>query len=145
MLRMSLFKFWVARNCGWDWVPSEGSSRGLISIWNDEKQQGISAMKSPRVLPIKFQNRSDDILWASANVYGPNMEGERSPFWAHLSSLLLNWAIPRCLGGNFNLIRFPHEKKIGRYVSRSMARISNFIVDNKLVDLPRGEEVCLDE
>eukprot|EP00268_Persea_americana_P023148 TRINITY_DN2282_c1_g2_i1.p1 TRINITY_DN2282_c1_g2~~TRINITY_DN2282_c1_g2_i1.p1 ORF type:complete len:187 (+),score=25.94 TRINITY_DN2282_c1_g2_i1:3182-3742(+) len=140
-----IFEVSVARNCGLDWVPSEGSSGGLISIWNNENPQGISAMKTPRVLAIKFQNRLDDILRASANVYGPNVDGERSPFWAHLSSLLLHWAIPWCLGGDFDLIRFPHEKKIGRYVSRSMARFSNFIVDNKLIDLPPGEEVCLDE
>lgn len=34
------------------------------------------------------------------------------------------------------MIRFPHEKKRGRYVSQSMARFSDFIVDNELIDLP---------
>lgn len=51
-----IFYVWGARNCGWDWVPSEGTSGGLISIWNEDKLLGISAIKSPRVLAIKFKN-----------------------------------------------------------------------------------------
>lgn len=27
---------WGWQNCGWEWVPSEGTSGGLITIWNEE-------------------------------------------------------------------------------------------------------------
>ena len=39
-----IFDVWGARNCGWAWVPTERTSGGLISIWNEDKLQGIIAM-----------------------------------------------------------------------------------------------------
>lgn len=37
---------WGSQSCGWDWVPSEGASGGLISIWDDRVICGEEVIKS---------------------------------------------------------------------------------------------------
>lgn len=41
-----------------------------------------------------------------------------------------------CIGNDGIMIRYPNEKKRGRYVSCSMATFSEFINDHELVDPP---------
>lgn len=62
---------------------------------------------------IKFSNRKEDFSWVSANVYGPNNDSAREDFWGSVSAMLSQWEVQRCIGGDFNIIRFPHEKKGG--------------------------------
>lgn len=35
-----------SRSCGWDWVLSDGASRGVILIWDDKVLFGEEAVKS---------------------------------------------------------------------------------------------------
>lgn len=46
------------------------------------------------------------------------------------------WAVTWCSGGDFNVIRYPHEKKGGRRITPSMEKFSDFINGNELIDLP---------
>lgn len=71
-----------------------------------------------------------------AIVYDPNKDKDRNPFLDSLSGLMTQWSIPWSTGGDFNLIRFPREKKRGRYITSSMTSFSNFINDHELVNLP---------
>lgn len=56
----------------------------------------------------------------SCNVYGPNEDLDIRDFWALLSSACLLWVALCCIGGDFNVMQFPHEKKRGRRLTRSM-------------------------
>lgn len=53
-LESIVFDVWGSRRCSWEWVPSEGASGILISIWNDESLRREEDFSSPRVLAIKF-------------------------------------------------------------------------------------------
>lgn len=44
-------------------------------------------------------------------------------------------AVSWCIGGDFNVIQFPHEKG-GRRITHSMEKHSKFINKNELIDLP---------
>lgn len=92
-------------------------------------------LKSQRILAVKLRNFRDDFVWVMANVYGPIEDRERESFSNALSGVSAQWSVLCCYGGDFNIIRYPHEKKRGRYISSSMARFSEFINDHELVDL----------
>lgn len=65
-----VFDVWGSRTCSWEWVPLEGASRGLISIWNEEILNSVDVFSSPRVLATKFKSVADNFKCAVANIYG---------------------------------------------------------------------------
>lgn len=50
------------------------------------------------------------MVCAMANIYGPNEDSDRRVFWDFLSSVHLMWDVPWCFGGDFNIVRYSHEK-----------------------------------
>jgi hypothetical protein len=51
----------------------------------------------------------DHFTWAFAGVYDPNSHRDRGLIWDELAGLLSWWDLPWCIGGNFNVTRFPSE------------------------------------
>lgn len=78
---------------------------------------------------VKFISLSNSFVWAAGNVYGSHDESFRRDFLDGLADLKLQWQMPWCLGGDFNMIRFSHEKRGGARLCRSMELFSNFIND----------------
>ena len=107
-------------NCAWNWVPSTGASGGLISIWNEDVLLVEDVFLAKRVQAIKLRGVSDGFVWAIANVYGPNVLSDRSEFLEELSNIISLWPVPWVFGGDFNMIRYPYEKKGGSSISHSM-------------------------
>lgn len=46
------------------------------------------------------------------------------------------WDVPSCFEGDFNVVRFPHEKRAERVASNILERFSDFINANEFIDLP---------
>lgn len=127
---------WGSQSCGWEWVSSEWESGGLITIWNNNLLKVEDINRSQRVLAIKFRNIKEDFLWAAANVYGPYEDSQRDGFWLLLTSIISQWALPWSVGGDFNVVRFPHVKRDGRSITRSMESFSECINENELLGMP---------
>ncbi|RVW98026.1 hypothetical protein CK203_029119 [Vitis vinifera] len=67
-------------------------------------------------------------------VYNPVLAKERDDFWNELGAIRRLWHNPWCVGGDFNVVRFPKEM---RNCQRSpMRRFSQFIKEMCLKDLP---------
>jgi hypothetical protein len=79
---------------------------------------------------------SDDFKWAFAGVYGPNVDNDRSVLWNELNGLMERWAVPWCIGGDFNATRFPSERLGNLRYAPSMEEFSRFIFDHGLTDIP---------
>lgn len=122
--------------CAWDWVPSVGASRGLISILKEEFLLVEDFMQAQRALAIRFCGSNGGFQWVVANVYGPNVEAERPDILDLFANLKSQWQAPWVFGGDFNMVRFIHEKKGGSSITRTMNLFSDFISVNDLVDLP---------
>ena len=89
------------------------------------------------MLAIKFLSVVDNFRWAIAIVYGPNEDSSRGQFWDDISSAHLLCLVPLCVGGDFNMVRSPQEKRgAASFLSRSMARFSDFIESNEFIDFP---------
>lgn len=70
------------------------------------------------------------------NVYGPNVDRERDMFWTELEGTKFWAAANWCVGGDFNAIRFPSEKKGGRGYTSTMEAFFSCIENCELIDLP---------
>lgn len=51
------------------------------------------------------------VTWVATSVYGPHSANDKVEFWAELNQVASLWNHPWVLGGHFNVIRFPNEKK----------------------------------
>lgn len=74
--------------------------------------------------------------WAFIGVYGPNINSEIRILWEEFLGLLTWWDLPSCLGGDFNVTRFPSEKSGGSHITTSMKEFSNFISKHAHTDFP---------
>lgn len=61
--------------------------------------------------------------------------------WDELSGLGTWWGIPWCVGGDFNVIRFPSERSGAEHFTPGMIDFSDFIFSLGLMDIPlEGEK-----
>lgn len=61
---------------------------GLVTIWDNKVIREEEVVKSQRILVIKVRSLGDDFPSAIANVYSPNVDGDRAPFSLHLRHLI---------------------------------------------------------
>ena len=57
-------------------------------------------------------------------------------FWEELSGVCSWWDMPWCVGGDFNVVRFPSERSGSVYFTIAMHQFSAFISEQSHVDLP---------
>ena len=69
-------------------------------------------------------------------VYDHVMVTSKESFWAELGSIRGLWSVPWCVGGDFNMVRFPCERRRGGRVSLSVRHFSEVIEDLELRDIP---------
>ncbi|RVW50375.1 hypothetical protein CK203_086395 [Vitis vinifera] len=105
-----------------------GSSTGWWSWWGWEE----------RVFSILcwFKNCVDGVVWVFTGVYGLVCSGDREEFWEELGSVKGLWSDPWCVGGDFNLVRFPEERSRGGGLTATMRRFSEVLEDLELRDYP---------
>ena len=77
-----------------------------------------------------------NLKWAFTGVYGPNLNKKRRNMWEELTGLISWWDLLWCLGGDFNIIRFPSERLGAASYTRAMCRFSDFISFHGLMDIP---------
>jgi hypothetical protein len=68
------------------------------------------------------------------SVYGPNSDRDRRLLWDELAGLLSWRNLPWCIGGNFNVIRFPRERSGEAHLCPAMVEFSDFNFDQGLMD-----------
>ena len=61
---------------------------------------------------------------------------ERKILWEELAGLMSVWEVPWCIGGDFNIVRFPSERSSDLNYSAAMMEFSDFISEQGLVDIP---------
>ena len=70
----------------------------------------------------RFNNVEDGFRWNFSGVYGSTLRRYREFFWEELGAIRGLWNDPWCIGGDFNMIKFPNERRRGGRMSSSMRR-----------------------
>jgi hypothetical protein len=105
-------------------------------MWDRRVVEKVEAWEGSYSIACSFRSVSDDFKWAFAGVYGPNVDNDRLVLWNELSGLMERWAVPWCIGGDFNATRFPSERLGNLRYAPSMEEFSRFIFDHGLMDIP---------
>lgn len=74
-----------------------------------------------------FRSLEDNFLWASAGVCGPDLDSDGSFLWDELAGIQSYWNVLWCLGGDFNVLRFPNERFRDSRLHKAMTDFSDFI------------------
>lgn len=82
-----------------------------------------------------MEDLSNNSRWIITSVNGPNSIQRRVDFWKELDDIKSRWSGPWCVGGDWNVVRFPNEKLGGCRTTPDMQAFSGWINNNSLVDL----------
>ena len=74
-------------------------------------------------------------MWNFSGVYGPVLNGYKEDLWEELGAIRGLWEGPWCVVGDFNMIRFPFERKRRGRTSSSMRRFFDVIEELWLRDI----------
>ena len=127
---------WGCAQVDWCALGSHGASGGILLMWDRRVVEKMEAWEGSYSITCSFRSVSDDFKWAFAGVYGPNVDNDRSMLWDELSGLMERWVVPWCIGGDFNVTRFPSERFGNHRYAPSMEEFSRFIFDHGLMDIP---------
>ena len=134
--RAVIRSLWANRFADWAYQESEGASGGILIMWDRRVVEVLNCVKGQYSISCRFKNTQDQAEWAFSGVYGPNIDADRGLLWEELAGVNSWWGVPWCIGGDFNVIKFPSEKLgVGRHTG-AMQNFSEFIFELGLVDLP---------
>ena len=97
----------------------EGAAGGIIVLW-DKRVLEIIDMELGLFSISWFKNCVDGFHWMFTRVYGLVVDSSREFFWEELGYVRGLRNIPWCVGGDFNVVRFPCECRKGGRTSSSM-------------------------
>ena len=85
---------------------------------------------------VQWKGVEDGFIWACSGVYSPNDNNLRGGLLDELVGIQQYWNVPWCCFGDFNVVRFSSERRGGSRLTPAMEKISEFIEDLNLIDLP---------
>jgi hypothetical protein len=104
-------------------------------MWDKRVVEKIDVCMGEFTLVVSFRNVADHFVWTFAGVHGPNSGIDRRLLWDELAGIISWWNMPWCMGGDFNVTRFPNERSREGSMS-AMRDCSGFISDQGLMDFP---------
>ena len=94
-------------------------------LWDSRVVQLIGVEESSYNLSCRFKNCGDDFTWIFTRIYGPTKRELREELCEDLGAIRGCWEGHWCLGGDFNVLRFPGERN-----RRKMYRSYEKIISN---------------
>ena len=131
-----IFSLWGGHHVDWLYLGSVGASGGVLLMWDNRVVEKLEEAVGRFLVSCKFKNVVDQFVWAFTGVYGPNCDRDRGPLREELSGVCSWWDVPWCVGGDFNVVRFPSERSSSTSFTSAMHRFSAFISELSRIDLP---------
>ncbi|WKA08526.1 hypothetical protein VitviT2T_026242 [Vitis vinifera] len=126
----------VGRHIDWRAINSKGAAGGVLVFWDNRVVDLLEVEEGIFSVSCLFKNCMDGMRWVFTGVYGPVCRRDREVFWEELGSIKGLWRDPWCVGGDFNMIRYPEERSRGGELSASMKRFTEVVEDLELRDYP---------
>lgn len=87
---------------------------GILTLWNPQKLRILDDKASRNYLSVVNQPLGDKEVYLITNVYGPQKLEDKFRLLTSLEELReRHLGIPWILGGDFNMIKYLSEKKVG--------------------------------
>jgi exonuclease III len=127
---------WGNKYVGWEVLNAVHTAGGILLLWDKRVLELIDSKVGTFSVSCRWKGISDGFEWVGMGVYGPNREELRADFWDELMGVRQHWPYPWCVFGDFNVVRFPSERRGCNRVSSAMVAFFDFIKGLNLVDLP---------
>ncbi|XP_071729228.1 uncharacterized protein [Rutidosis leptorrhynchoides] len=109
--------------------------RWVSFLWNSDDFNFIQKEKIGKSGG-KMEGRDDDFV--IVNVYGPHDDTNNLKMWASLEKFVGEYDMAWLLGGDFNEVRDPLERKKFIFMERRASWFNDFINNSRLIDVPLG-------
>ena len=103
----------VGRHIDWRAINSRGAAGGVLVFWDIRVVELLEVEEGMFTVSCQFKNSVDGLRWVFTGVYGPVCRRDREVFWEEFRSIKGLWRDPWCVGGDFNMIRYPEERGVG--------------------------------
>jgi hypothetical protein len=127
---------WGNRFAGWEVLDAAHTAGGVLLLWDKRVVERIDSKVGMFSVSCHWKSLGDGFEWVGTGVYGPNRDDSRSELWAELVEVRNQWSQPWCIFGDFNVVRFPSERRGCVRVTPAMEEFSDFIDGYNLIDLP---------
>uniref|UniRef100_A0A2N9H3D8 Reverse transcriptase domain-containing protein n=1 Tax=Fagus sylvatica TaxID=28930 RepID=A0A2N9H3D8_FAGSY len=131
-----IHSIWGNRFAGWEVLNADNTAGGVLLLWDKRVVERIDSIVGRFSVSCQWKSLVDGFEWVGTGVYGPNRDDSRSELWAELSEIRHQWSQPWCIFGDFNVVRFPSERRGCVRVTPAMVEFSDFIEGSNLIDLP---------
>lgn len=120
----------------WEHLGASGAAGGILVMWDNRVFIKMGSVIGSYSVSCLLKWVDNDRLCVFSGVYGPCSDASRKVLWEELKLVRLRWNFPWCLGGDFNVIRFSHERSGSRGFSQAMTDFNELIDELELMDLP---------
>ena len=127
---------WGSQHVDWISLGSNGAAGGILLMWDIRVVEKVDKAAGYYSLSCKFRYITDQFEWIFSGVYGPNLDSERGLLREELAGLISWCDAPWCIGGDFNVVRFPREESCLSAFSYAMHDFSDFISEFGLMAIP---------
>jgi hypothetical protein len=131
-----IHSIWGNRFTGWEVLNADNTAGGVLLLWDKRVVDRVNSIVGRFSVSCHWKSLVDGFEWVGTGVYGPNRDDSRSELWAELSEIRHQWSQPWCIFGDFNVVRFPSERRGCVRVTPAMVEFSDFIEGSNLIDLP---------
>ncbi|XP_072081072.1 uncharacterized protein [Arachis hypogaea] len=137
--KFDVVRIWVSDSVGWEFVGSEGSSGGLVLMWDDMQFKMNNCYKGERWICVEGVLLKNEFNCAICLVYGAHTRTEKLAMWEELSFVAGLCQDPICYIGDFNEIIQVGERKGQDRLPASATEFKDWVQDMQLVDLPLND------
>ncbi|KAG5585521.1 hypothetical protein H5410_045955 [Solanum commersonii] len=118
--------------CGYS--EADGSSGGILIIWNSRVWMGSYVEEGKYSITYKFEVVHDGFCWFLTGVYAPHTRAEKLECWEEIAAFRELCGGPWVTCGDFNTVRTMAERRGCRRITNVMADFSSWIEDMELHD-----------
>jgi hypothetical protein len=94
----------------WTSQPPRGRLGAILLGVRMDTMEVIAHSGGDYHIKLHIHNKADNLLWSLVAVYGPAQEEYKAALLHELLNLAKDNPYPILIGGDFNLLRFRHEK-----------------------------------
>ena len=125
---------WGCQHFDWVFLRSIGSFGGILVFWDRRVVEKWRRQQVASLFLCRFKNVADNFERALSGAYGPNVDRDRQLLWEELAGIRSWWNVPWCVGGDFNVVRFPLERLGAESFTPAIYKFSDFIADHGVLD-----------
>jgi hypothetical protein len=129
---------WGNSYVDWEMLLANGTAGGVLLLWDRRVLERLDSVVCQFSVSCLWKSLTDDMEWLGTGLYGPTADGFRHGLWDELRRVHQKWGLPWCVFGDFNVIRFPSERRGCTRLTSHLMDFLDFIEESHLVDLPLG-------